>query len=109
MMNLGFLLEKLKIFPGVSGRHMILRLTKSPAAGFTTTGATVLENPGDLSHAMLIWRATTQWVGGMGIIVLSIAVLPMLGAGGVELAGLPTLMPLPLVGRVRPREPAPLP
>lgn len=56
------------------------------AAGFTTTGATVLPDPGVLSHAMLLWRATTQWVGGMGIIVLSIAVLPMLGAGGVELA-----------------------
>ena len=55
-------------------------------AGFTTTGATVLPDPGELSHAMLLWRATTQWVGGMGIIVLSIAVLPMLGAGGVELA-----------------------
>jgi trk system potassium uptake protein TrkH len=56
------------------------------AAGFTTTGATVLDDPGNLSHALLLWRATTQWVGGMGIIVLSIAVLPMLGAGGVELA-----------------------
>lgn len=56
------------------------------AAGFTTTGATALPDPGVLSHAMLLWRATTQWVGGMGIIVLSIAVLPMLGAGGVELA-----------------------
>ncbi len=56
------------------------------AAGFTTTGATVLPDPGVLSHAMLLWRATTQWVGGMGVIVLSIAVLPMLGAGGVELA-----------------------
>ena len=56
------------------------------AAGFTTTGATVLSDPGGISHAMLLWRATTQWMGGMGIIVLSIAVLPMLGAGGVELA-----------------------
>ena len=56
------------------------------AAGFTTTGATTLTDPGELSHAMLLWRATSQWVGGMGIIVLSIAVLPMLGAGGVELA-----------------------
>jgi trk system potassium uptake protein TrkH len=56
------------------------------AAGFTTTGATVLADPRLLSPAMLIWRATTQWVGGMGIIILSIAVLPMLGAGGVELA-----------------------
>lgn len=55
-------------------------------AGFTTTGATILPDPGRLSHAMLLWRATTQWIGGMGIIVLSIAVLPMLGAGGVELA-----------------------
>lgn len=56
------------------------------AAGFTTTGASVLADPGQLSHAMLLWRATTQWLGGMGIIVLSVAVLPMLGAGGVELA-----------------------
>ena len=55
-------------------------------AGFTTTGATTLPDPAVLSHAMLLWRATTQWVGGMGIIVLSVAVLPMLGAGGVELA-----------------------
>lgn len=56
------------------------------AAGFTTTGATVFDDPGALSHSMLVWRATTQWVGGMGIIILSIAVLPVLGAGGVELA-----------------------
>ncbi len=55
-------------------------------AGFTTTGATVLDDPSVLSHAMLIWRATTHWLGGLGIIVLSIAILPMLGAGGVELA-----------------------
>jgi trk system potassium uptake protein TrkH len=56
------------------------------AAGFTTTGATVSADPSGLSHAMLLWRATTQWVGGMGVIILSIAILPALGAGGVELA-----------------------
>lgn len=56
------------------------------AAGFSTTGASVLTDPRQVSHAILIWRATTQWLGGMGIIVLSVAVLPMLGAGGVELA-----------------------
>jgi len=56
------------------------------AAGFTTTGASILPDPGVLSHAMLIWRATTQWVGGMGVIVLFVAVLPLLGVGGVELA-----------------------
>lgn len=56
------------------------------AAGFTTTGATVLPDPGELPHGMLIWRGLTQWLGGMGIIVLSIAVLPLVGAGGVQLA-----------------------
>lgn len=56
------------------------------AAGFTTTGSSILIDPGDLTHGLLIWRAGTQWLGGMGVIVLSIAVLPLLGAGGVELA-----------------------
>lgn len=56
------------------------------AAGFTTTGASVVPDPGLLSHGILIWRAETQWIGGMGIIVLSIAILPLLGVGGVQLA-----------------------
>lgn len=70
-------------------------------AGFTTTGASVLPDPAVLSHAMLIWRATSQWIGGMGIIVLSIAILPMLGAGGVELARAEAPGPEP--DRVTPR------
>jgi trk system potassium uptake protein TrkH len=56
------------------------------AAGFTTTGASVVADPSVLSHGILIWRAETQWIGGMGIIVLSIAILPLLGVGGVQLA-----------------------
>lgn len=56
------------------------------AAGFTTTGASVVTNLEMLDHAILWWRALTQWMGGMGIIVLSIAVLPLLGVGGVQLA-----------------------
>jgi trk system potassium uptake protein TrkH len=56
------------------------------AAGFTTTGASILADPGILTHGMHIWRAETQWIGGMGIIVLSIAILPLLGVGGVQLA-----------------------
>jgi len=56
------------------------------ASGFTTTGASILADPGALSHGLLFWRASTQWVGGMGIIVLSIAILPLLGVGGVQLA-----------------------
>ena len=56
------------------------------AAGFTTTGASVTPDPAALSHGILFWRALTQWLGGMGIIILSIAILPLLGIGGVELA-----------------------
>jgi trk system potassium uptake protein TrkH len=56
------------------------------SAGFTTTGASIVPDPAELSHGILFWRAMTQWLGGMGIIVLSIAVLPLLGVGGVQLA-----------------------
>ncbi|NNC73997.1 MAG: TrkH family potassium uptake protein [Acidimicrobiia bacterium] len=56
------------------------------AAGFSTTGSSILPDPGALSHAILFWRSLTQWIGGMGIIVLSIAILPLLGVGGVQLA-----------------------
>ncbi|HUG75065.1 MAG TPA: TrkH family potassium uptake protein [Acidimicrobiia bacterium] len=56
------------------------------ASGFTTTGATVIATPEMLPRSILWWRALTQWIGGMGIIVLSIAILPLLGVGGVQLA-----------------------
>lgn len=55
-------------------------------AGITTTGSSIVPDPAGLSHAVLWWRALTQWMGGMGIIVLSIAILPLLGTGGVQLA-----------------------
>lgn len=54
-------------------------------SGFTTTGATILEDIEVLSHGALLWRSLTQWLGGMGIIVLSIAILPMFGLGGMQL------------------------
>ncbi len=56
------------------------------AAGFTTTGSSIIPDPSIVSHGVLIWRSLTQWLGGMGIIVLSIAILPLLGVGGVQLA-----------------------
>ena len=71
------------------------------AAGFTTTGASVLPDPGALSHGILTWRALTQWLGGMGIIVLSIAILPLLGVGGVQLARAESPGPMP--DRLTPR------
>ncbi len=55
-------------------------------AGFTTTGASIIPDPGVLGHGILMWRALTQWLGGMGVIVLSITILPLLGVGGVQLA-----------------------
>ncbi len=54
-------------------------------SGLSTTGATVLDNIEELPHGMLFWRSMTQWIGGMGIIVLTIAILPLLGIGGMEL------------------------
>ncbi len=54
-------------------------------SGFTTTGATVLIDIEAAPHGILFWRATTQWIGGMGILLLSIAILPMLGVGGMQL------------------------
>lgn len=54
-------------------------------SGFTTTGATTLADVEAQSHGILFWRALTQWVGGLGIIVLCLALLPMFGLGGMQL------------------------
>ena len=54
-------------------------------SGFTTTGATILTDIEQMPPALLFWRAFTHWIGGMGIIVLSLAVLPLLGVGGMQL------------------------
>ncbi len=54
-------------------------------SGLTTTGATVLTGLDTLPHAILFWRVLLHWMGGMGIIVLAVAVLPMLGVGGMQL------------------------
>ena len=55
------------------------------ASGYTTTGASVLEHIELSPKGILFWRSLTQWLGGMGIIVLYVAILPMLGSGGVKL------------------------
>ncbi len=54
-------------------------------SGFTTTGASILTDIESMPHGLLFWRSFTQWIGGMGIIVLSLAVLPLLGIGGMQL------------------------
>jgi trk system potassium uptake protein TrkH len=54
-------------------------------SGFTTTGATVILDIESLNRSILFWRSFTQWLGGMGIIVLSLAIMPLLGASGTVL------------------------
>lgn len=54
-------------------------------SGYTTTGASIVDNIEILPKGVLFWRSTTHWIGGMGIIVLTIAILPLLGIGGMQL------------------------
>lgn len=54
-------------------------------SGFSTTGASILDDIDSMPKGILFWRSMTQWIGGMGIIVLAIAILPLLGIGGMEL------------------------
>lgn len=71
------------------------------ASGFTTTGASILSDVESEPRGLLLWRALTQWLGGMGIIVLGIAVLPKLAIGGMELLGAEA--PGPITEKIRPR------
>jgi trk system potassium uptake protein TrkH len=70
-------------------------------AGFTTTGASVLTNIEVVPKGILFWRSMTQWIGGMGIIVFALAILPLLGTGGMQLfkAEVPEIS----VDKLRPR------
>ncbi len=54
-------------------------------SGYTTTGASILNDIESLPEGILFWRSLTHWIGGMGIIVLAIAILPLLGIGGMQL------------------------
>ncbi len=54
-------------------------------SGYTTTGASILTDIESIPNGVLFWRSITHWIGGMGIIVLAIAILPLLGIGGMQL------------------------
>jgi trk system potassium uptake protein TrkH len=71
------------------------------ASGFTTTGASILPDPSVLPKGISFWRALTQWLGGMGVIVLGVAILPLLGTGGMQLARAESPGPTP--DRLTPR------
>lgn len=72
----------------VEGDHIFLSYTAcyfEAMSGLTTTGATVLGDIASVPHSLLLWRAFTHWLGGLGIVVLFVAVLPMIGVGGKRL------------------------
>lgn len=54
-------------------------------SGYTTTGASILDHVESLPRGILFWRSITQWIGGLGMVVLAIAILPILGVGGMQL------------------------
>ncbi len=70
-------------------------------SGFTTTGASILTNIEGLSYSLLFWRSLTHWLGGMGIVVLTVALFPLLGIGGFQL--LKAEAPGPSVDKITPR------
>jgi len=70
-------------------------------SGFTTTGASILTNIEVLPRSLLFWRSLTHWLGGMGIIVLTVAILPMLGIGGIKL--IKAEAPGPSMEKISPR------
>ena len=54
-------------------------------SGFTTTGASIISDLDDMPRSLIFWRAETHWLGGMGMVVLTVALLPFLGVGGFQL------------------------
>ena len=70
-------------------------------SGFTTTGASILSDISGRSHGTLFWRALTHWLGGMGIVLLAVAILPLLGVGGMQLYR--AEVPGPVAERLTPR------
>ena len=70
-------------------------------SGFTTTGSSVLSDFDSVPRGIFMWRSLTHWLGGMGIIVLSLAILPILGVGGMQLYK--AEVPGPVPDKLRPR------
>lgn len=70
-------------------------------SGFSTTGASILTEIESLPRSILFWRSLTHWLGGMGIVVLTVAILPLLGVGGMQL--IQAESPGPSVDKISPR------
>lgn len=90
----------LPFFFGEISTHSVDCLFES-FSGFTTTGASILTDIESVPKGLLFWRSLTHWLGGMGIIVLSLAILPFLGVGGMQLYK--AEVPGPTPDKLRPR------
>ena len=83
-----FVLSTFASLPMILSDSLDISITNAffeSVSGLTTTGATIIGNIDDLPKSILFYRQFLQWLGGLGIIVLAVAVLPMLGVGGMQL------------------------
>lgn len=85
----------------LSGTTNYLDALFETVSGFTTTGATVISNVEALPQGLLFWRSFTHWIGGMGILVFTIALIPALGIGGFQIFKAES--PGPVAGKIAPR------
>ncbi|SKA80905.1 trk system potassium uptake protein TrkH [Paucidesulfovibrio gracilis DSM 16080] len=88
------------LLSGIFGGSLVDCVFES-LSGFTTTGASVLSDIEAVPRGLLFWRSLTHWLGGMGIIVLSLAILPFLGVGGMQLYK--AEVPGPVPDKLKPR------
>ena len=83
------------------GLHSYWNALFEIASGFTTTGASILDEPGDLGHGILFWRSFTHWIGGMGVLVFVLMVMPMENDNSMHLVR--AEVPGPTAGKLVPR------
>lgn len=89
------LLGMLGSLPLLLGAHLsVTDAVFEAVSGFTTTGATVIVGIDDLPPSILMYRQQLMWLGGIGVVVLAVAILPMLGVGGMQLYRLETAGPM---------------
>ena len=102
-----FILGAFSSLPLAFSEHIDLRASEvlfEGISGLTTTGATVLSGLDDLPRSILFYRQFLQWIGGLGIIVLAVVILPFLGISGQNLYRADTFAPYHMAeGRIRPR------
>lgn len=88
-------------FMMTNGNFKLVDAVFESVSGFTTTGASIFTSVEDLPRGLLFWRATTQFLGGMGVLVICVAILPLLGAGGMQMFRVE--VPGPFKDRLTPR------